>query len=130
MISPTYVPDLVNACLDLMIDGERGVWHLANAGALSWKQFGSQVAALAGFDAELISEGTALSPSSPAVKPPYSVLGSERGQMLPPLADALERYFADSRSLESQVTAVAPLPAASADISPPPSQMEQTSEVG
>ena len=35
-ISPTYVPDLVNAALDLLIDGETGIWHLANRGAVSW----------------------------------------------------------------------------------------------
>lgn len=31
-VSPTYVPDLVHACLDLLIDGESGLWHLANEG--------------------------------------------------------------------------------------------------
>ena len=30
MVSPTYVPDLVHASLDLLIDGEHGLWHLAN----------------------------------------------------------------------------------------------------
>jgi dTDP-4-dehydrorhamnose reductase len=29
-ISPTYVPDLVHTALDLLIDGEAGIWHLAN----------------------------------------------------------------------------------------------------
>ena len=29
-LSPTYVPDLIHACLDLLIDGETGVWHLVN----------------------------------------------------------------------------------------------------
>jgi dTDP-4-dehydrorhamnose reductase len=29
-VSPTYVPDLVNACLDLLIDKECGIWHLTN----------------------------------------------------------------------------------------------------
>src|SRR3954471_10498350 len=33
-ITPTYVPDLVNASLDLLIDGETGIWHLANQGAV------------------------------------------------------------------------------------------------
>jgi dTDP-4-dehydrorhamnose reductase len=31
-ISPTYVPDLVKVCLDLLIDAESGLWHLANVG--------------------------------------------------------------------------------------------------
>jgi dTDP-4-dehydrorhamnose reductase len=32
VISPTYVPALADVLLDLVIDGERGVWHLANEG--------------------------------------------------------------------------------------------------
>ena len=35
-VSPTYVPDLVNVSLDLLMDGESGVWHLANQGATTW----------------------------------------------------------------------------------------------
>jgi dTDP-4-dehydrorhamnose reductase len=54
IISPTYVPDLVNAALDLLIDGERGVWHLANDGETSWADFARRAARLAGLDAELI----------------------------------------------------------------------------
>lgn len=36
VVSPTYVPDLVHTCLDLLIDRESGIWHLSNCGALSW----------------------------------------------------------------------------------------------
>src|SRR5947209_16752139 len=36
VVSPTYVPDLAGVCLDLLIDGERGLWHLSNQGALPW----------------------------------------------------------------------------------------------
>lgn len=32
MISPTYIPDLAQAALDLLIDDERDVWHLSNQG--------------------------------------------------------------------------------------------------
>ncbi|MGI4881446.1 MAG: hypothetical protein ACRYG4_28625 [Janthinobacterium lividum] len=35
-MSPTYIPDLVDATLDLLIDGEVGVWHLSNPGRVSW----------------------------------------------------------------------------------------------
>src|SRR5262245_34219436 len=35
VMSPTYVPDLVHATLDLLIDGEHGVWHVANEGSTS-----------------------------------------------------------------------------------------------
>ena len=35
-VSPTYVPDLVNACLDLLVDRENGIWHIANSGTLQF----------------------------------------------------------------------------------------------
>ena len=35
VVSPTFVPDLVHATLDLLTDGESGVWHLANQGMVS-----------------------------------------------------------------------------------------------
>ncbi|HEU0135509.1 MAG TPA: SDR family oxidoreductase, partial [Allosphingosinicella sp.] len=38
-VSPTYVPDLCHAALDLLVDGETGLWHLANDGELSWFDF-------------------------------------------------------------------------------------------
>jgi dTDP-4-dehydrorhamnose reductase len=53
-VSPTYVPDLANACLDLLIDGERGIWHLANPGAITWADLARREAELAGVDARLL----------------------------------------------------------------------------
>ena len=47
-MSPTYVPDLVDRALDLLIDGAAGVWHLANAGAVSWLEFARMAAVAAG----------------------------------------------------------------------------------
>ena len=38
-VSPTYVPDLVHGTLDLLVDGERGVWHLSNAEPVTWADF-------------------------------------------------------------------------------------------
>lgn len=34
-VSPTYVPDLVNTCLDLLIDKGKGIWHLTNSTAVT-----------------------------------------------------------------------------------------------
>ncbi|MGI9105170.1 MAG: family 1 glycosylhydrolase [Pyrinomonadaceae bacterium] len=104
-ISPTYVPDLVQKCLDLLIDGERGIWHLANAGAFSWAELARFVARRAGLDADLVEARPTKFLRLAAPRPPYSVLGSERGQLLPSFEDALGRYlrerdprFADSGS--------------------------------
>jgi dTDP-4-dehydrorhamnose reductase len=95
-ISQTYVPDLLNTSLDILIDGESGVWHLANGGALTWAELGSLVAARAGFDPGRIQGRPACELGFVAARPPYTVLGSERGMLLPSLEDALERYLAES----------------------------------
>jgi dTDP-4-dehydrorhamnose reductase len=98
VVSPTYVPDLVDHALDLMIDGAAGVWHVANSGALSWLAFARMAAAAGGFDPEAI-EACDLAASAAAPRPSYSVLRSERGVVLPPLEDSLSRYVRDRASI-------------------------------
>lgn len=90
IVSPTYVPDLANAALDLLIDGERGVWHLANGGAVSWLDFVGQGAALMGVDTTNLRE------EQDHMDRLYTALGSQRGMLLPPLEEALARYIADT----------------------------------
>ncbi len=89
LVSPTYVPDLVHACLDLLIDGEQGIWHLANQGAVSWTALARQAAKLANIATNQVR--VEVSPGS--LRPPYRVLGSERGLLLPSLEQALSHYL-------------------------------------
>jgi dTDP-4-dehydrorhamnose reductase len=94
MVSPTYVPDLVHASLDLLIDGERGLWHLANPGAITWAELARLAANLASLDASFIEARPTKELGLIAPRPLYSVLGSERGaSLLPPLENALSRYL-------------------------------------
>jgi dTDP-4-dehydrorhamnose reductase len=95
VVSPTYVPDLVHAALDLLIDGATGIWHLATPGALSWAELARRVAERAGLDPGRV-EGVpeARLPRGPcARRPRFSALGSERGALLRPLDEALDRFF-------------------------------------
>ena len=84
-VSPTYVPDLVHACLDLLIDGERGVWHLANAGAVTWAELarGPPRGRRPGRGAASRA-GPPRRSAGRRRRPPYSVLGSERACSCPP----------------------------------------------
>jgi len=95
-ISPTYVPDLVNATLDLLIDGERGIWHLTNSGEVTWAEFARMLATEAGYDAASIQARPTHSFGWSARRPAYSALTSERGTLLPSLEDALCRYIDES----------------------------------
>jgi dTDP-4-dehydrorhamnose reductase len=97
VVSPTYVPDLVHATLDLLIDGECGVWHLANDGAVTWADFARRVAEAAELDARLVADVRAIELGWIAARPPRSALGSERGWIMPRLDDAVARYVATAR---------------------------------
>jgi dTDP-4-dehydrorhamnose reductase len=92
VVSPTYVVDLVHATLDLLVDGERGVWHLANRGALTWADLARRAAEMAGVSAATLETRPQRAQGLPARRPRYSVLGSERASLLPTLDDALARY--------------------------------------
>lgn len=93
LISPTYVPDLVNTSLDLLLDDESGIWHLANRGETTWASLATQVAKLGGFDSNLVTQMPLADFNYPAKRPRYSVLSSERALLMPDLSDSLARYF-------------------------------------
>jgi dTDP-4-dehydrorhamnose reductase len=96
-ISPTYVPDLVHATLDLLIDHENGIWHLANKGDLTWADLAYEVAERCQLDTSLIHAISSDEMGYPAPRPKYSVLGTEKGHILPTLENALDRYFAEKK---------------------------------
>ncbi len=89
VVSPTYVPDLAHAVLELLIDGENGIWHLANHGSISWYEFARLAVEQAGFDPRLVqADETVHAPANTA-------LASSRGLLLPSLDSAISRFFED-----------------------------------
>jgi len=101
VISPTYVPDLVNASLDLLLDGAQGLWHLANQGAYTWADLARLALRLAGLDEACVVSRSAASLGWAAERPRYSVLGSEYGALLPTVENALHRHLADEQLLQT-----------------------------
>lgn len=104
-ISGTYLPDLVHATLDLLIDGEAGVWHLANSGAVTPEQFLVAAAEIVRADAGRIDGAPIWQLNRVALRPRYRVLQSERGQLLPPLPDALARYCREIEGVPGELVA-------------------------
>ena len=100
MVSPTYVPDLVHCCLDLMIDGASGIWHLTNETAVTWSDLAKAAARLAGIDTASLVEQSSTQAGLAALRPAYSVLGSTRGSLLPSLESALVRFLAARQDLQ------------------------------
>jgi dTDP-4-dehydrorhamnose reductase len=94
VVSPTYVPDLVDRTLDLLLDGEQGLRHVANDGAVSWAEFARRLARALGFDESLIRSRPATYFGWPAVRPPSAALATALGGSLPSLDDAIARFAA------------------------------------
>ncbi len=96
IISPTYTPDLVNMALDLLIDNESGIWHLSNRGEMKCSDFVREINRRKG---TVIQQKTLLPPKGVTplpYRPLYYALGSEKGNFLPVIDDALDRYFAEA----------------------------------
>jgi dTDP-4-dehydrorhamnose reductase len=93
VVSPTYVPHLVHACLDLLIDREQGLWHLVNAGATSWADFAHYLASEAGMDRNKIRGCLGAELGLHAPRPPFSAMSSARGMLLPSLTEGIRGYF-------------------------------------
>lgn len=92
IVSPTYVPDLVHATLDLLLDEESGIWHLTNQGAISWHELAREVADRAKLDSSRIIVREVEEPSDTS-------LTSKRGILLRPLDRALDDFAAHSEPL-------------------------------
>lgn len=92
-ISPTYVPDLVDTSLDLLIDNEKGIWHLTNKGEITWAGLAMKVCQKAGLDTDLIDVQPMHVLNWKAPRPKYSALKSHKGIFLPALDNAIARYF-------------------------------------
>ena len=105
VVSPTYVPDLVNATLDLLMDGETGLWHLANGGSATWFDFACEAAEACGQRTDLIDRVSAADAGWPAPRPPYSALASMRGEVMRPRDEALAAFAQHQEWRDHLVTA-------------------------
>ncbi|WP_046247450.1 sugar nucleotide-binding protein, partial [Hymenobacter terrenus] len=87
----TYVPDLVNASLDLLLDEAAGIWHLACRDSCTWAELARAVARKAGLSDEFVVPRPIAELGLAAPRPPQSVLTSEKGMIQPTIDDSLER---------------------------------------
>ncbi|GAA4746671.1 hypothetical protein GCM10023264_10390 [Sphingomonas daechungensis] len=92
IVSPTYVPDLVHATLDLLLDEEKGIWHLTNQGSMSWHELAQAVADHTRSDA-----GKIIVPDHD--EPSDTSLTSSRGVLLRPLDRAISDFVDSSEPL-------------------------------
>lgn len=86
IISPTYLPDLADAALHLLIGGETGVWHLVNSGETTWADFANDLLTAA----NLLPSHTVERLTVPERN---TALASERAEMMPTIESAIARYL-------------------------------------
>ena len=98
VVSPTYVPHVVDRALDLLIDAEHGIWHLASRASVSWSAFARLGAQLAGLNETLVASTHSSRLGFVAPRPPFAALGSVRGALMPTLEEALDEYLAAGSS--------------------------------
>lgn len=89
--SPAFVEDVVQAALDLFIDGEHGVWHLSHGASMNLAHFIALLAQHCGVPAYGMRPRPLAEMDYMAPRPSNSALVSERGQLLPALDHALKR---------------------------------------
>jgi len=94
-VSPTYVPDLVHAALDLLLDGETGIWHLTNQGAISWHELACEAASAAKIDRSKVR----LVRRADDAEEADTSLSSNRGLLLRPLDQALSDFVTHNEAL-------------------------------
>lgn len=92
VVSPTYLPDLADAVLTLLVDGASGVWHVVNRGALTWEDLARRAARAARVSDACLGTCAGDELGLLAPRPRFSALASDRGAALPDVDDALARY--------------------------------------
>lgn len=91
-VTPTYVPHLADLVLDLLIDGETGLWHASNGEALSWFEFARRVVDACKLDAKDVETANVEQLGWVAKRPLRSGLASLQGQQLPSLTTAIQQF--------------------------------------
>ena len=97
--TPSYARDVAEAIVDLIQADAQGTFHVVNDGSCTWFEFAQEIFAAAGLQPSLTPVTTAEYPT-PARRPPYSVLATERmvaarGRPLRSWRAAVRAYLAE-----------------------------------
>jgi dTDP-4-dehydrorhamnose reductase len=102
---PTWTGHLGPALVELAAGPAMGIAHVAGAGQCSWHDFALEIFRRAGVECE-VRPATSAEMARPAPRPPYSVLGTERGDVprLPAWQAGLEGFLAERAAAAGAAT--------------------------
>jgi dTDP-4-dehydrorhamnose reductase len=98
IVTPSYLPDVLDAALDLLIDDECGAWHLAHGETVTHADFVRRAARVAGLNLERI-EVASFAKRRYRRTPAFQLRRDRHAALLPPLEDALKRFVNEARPL-------------------------------
>ncbi|MCU0355206.1 MAG: sugar nucleotide-binding protein [Cytophagales bacterium] len=92
--SPSYLPEVIQHSLDLLLDDAYGLWHLSNVGEISWAEFTKRTACAAGADPRHADAWYERQRELSAVQPQLSTaLASQRAALMSDMEAVLHRYW-------------------------------------
>jgi dTDP-4-dehydrorhamnose reductase len=104
--SPTYLPDLVEATIELIKADAKGVYHLCNGGAATWERLAETVVSLTKSRSKITTCGKGLK-SEKHQSPKHGILSARKyniktGKKLRPWGDALKHCLSEMHRLRPE----------------------------
>lgn len=104
--APSYTPDVAAGVWQLLENGATGLFHLSNAGEVSFADYAAEIFKIAGVNCQ-IERVSSAKYGAPAARPLYSTLSNDKATAAgaAPLRhwrDALEEFLADVGSTTSE----------------------------
>lgn len=98
VVTPAHREDIVHAALDLLVDGERGIWHLSHGTSMSWEELNR---ALLGTGQDGGSDRLPPDARGRQIESdlPSRALQSEHGHLLPQLSLTIDRVLSHPSAL-------------------------------
>ena len=92
VVTPTFVPALVEAALDLLIDEATGNWHLTHGEAIGAAEFARRIAIAGGYDPQRIRGVATAKSKRRAPRSPMATLGNEQVKTIGTLQPCIDRF--------------------------------------
>ncbi len=95
VVSPAYLPDLINTALDLLIDKEKGIWHISGPDVVSYFDIAEMAISFAGISNIKLHPIPSIKIVAHAKRPAFTALRSASGIVLPGIEESVVKYISE-----------------------------------